>query len=568
MPRLAHVRRIAKTEVRRTTRSVGDSRTQLVAIALTVAMFTVFAGVAGYALFVAGEALRAGDVPEIPVAGGIVGIVRGAVGLAFVFLVVMSIVRTVGKRATVDEPAALLLASRVRDVVPAIVCTEFVLFMSWILPPIAVLVAGFSYGAQAPLVALSLPVILVGVALPAIWVGFLLGLVAHHLVTRYPPLARHRTALVVVAFLAYFGLIFTGSFDEAVAMLFEPVQASPLSWYGDLLLLGVPNVSPSPLRIGAAVVATVALLPLLQVASVTVASFHWFSDPAREADDEDDETVTATGGRTHRGTSTASGVVTRLLRPLDRPTRQIVNVAWVRTRRAPIKLLYLAYPLFGFLQQFATIVETRQVPEHMPFLLALYVAWGAAMAFTLNPLGDDGPVLPATLSSPLSGRQFVAGHVLAGVIPGVPVALAVVGGSALASPLSPTMTLAAVGVGVLGAVFAPVLAAGIGVSFPRFGSVQVAGNRKAVVPSKTAMLVFTLALMVVAFGAAVAFVPLAREVVVAILGLLVGFVTPWELALSPGTVQPVGYVLVLAGVVSPVASYRYAVAHYETYTMD
>ncbi|WP_435317124.1 hypothetical protein [Haloarchaeobius sp. TZWSO28] len=566
MPRLGHVRRIATVEVKRTARSLGDNRTQLAAVALTVAMLTVFAGAAAYVLVTAGETLRAGDLPEVPVPGGVVGLVRGGVGLGFVFLVVMSAIRTVGKRATVDEPAGLLLASPVRNVVPGVVCSELVLYLSWLLLPIAVLVTGFSYGARAPGVLLALPVVVLGVALPAIWLGYLLGLVGHHLVTRYPPLARNRTVLVAAAFVAYFALIFTGSFGEAVSLLFEPVQASPLSWYGDLLLLGAPAVSPSVVRAGLAVLATLALLPVLQVATVTVASFHWFSDPAREVE-EDDEAVAA-GTNALQGTGRLSVLTAPLLRPLDRPTRQVVRVAWIRTKRAPIKLLYLGYPLFAFLQQFAAIVETGRVPEHIPFLLGLYVAWGTAMAFTLNPLGDDSPVLPATLSSPLTGRQFVAGHVLAGVIPGLPVALVVVGVSAVVSPLSPTLAVAATAAGALATVLAPTLAAGIGVSFPRFGSVKVAGNRKAVVPSKTAMLVFSLALGAVAFGAAAAFVPLVREVAVGLLGLIVAFVTPWELSLAPGTVQPVGYAVVVASALAPVVSYRYAVQRYDSYTVD
>ncbi|WP_267642180.1 hypothetical protein [Haloarchaeobius amylolyticus] len=567
MPRFDHVRRIARTEVRRTVRGVGDNRTQLVAVAFTVAMFTVIAGIAGYALVQVGEAFRAGDVPDIPVADGVVGLVRGAVGLAFLGLVLMSAIRTVGKRATVDEPAGLLLASRVRDVVPAVVCSEFVLYLSWLLAPVLVVVVGFSYGAGAPGVVLALPAVVVGVGLPGIWLGYLVGLVAHHLVTRYPPLARNRGVLVAVAFVAYFGLIFTGTFGEAVSLLFDPVQASPLSWYGDLLLLGAPAVSPSLLRAGAAVTATLALLPVLQVATVRVASYHWFSDPAHDAETDEAESA-AVGPDALTGDSVLSRVTDPLLRPLARPTRQVVRVAWLRTRRAPIKLLYLGYPLFAFLQQFATIVETGEVPAHMPFLLALYVAWGAAMAFTLNPLGDDGPVLPATLSSPLTGRQFVTGHVLAGVLPGLPVALVVVGASAAASPLSPDLAAAAVGTGLLGVVLAPVLAAGIGVSFPRFGSVKVAGNRKAVVPSKTAMLVFSLALGAVAYGAALAFVPVAREATVGILGLVVAVATPWELSLAAGTAQPVGYALVLAGAVAPLASFQYAVGQYDAYTVD
>ncbi|WP_435334941.1 hypothetical protein [Haloarchaeobius sp. TZWWS8] len=561
MPRLAHVRGVAVTEFRRSLRAVAENRTQVVALSLLAAVFGVFSLASGFAVAQFGEAVRTGTVPEIPLPGGLVGGARGAVGLGFLAVAVMSVFRTVGKRATVDEPAALLLASRVRDVVPGVVLAEVLGFSLWVSVPVAAVVGGFALGAQAPLVAVAAPVAFVGVLLPAVWLGFLVGLFAHLLVTRYPPLARHRTALVVVALGVYLGLVFTGSFDALVSVLFEPMQSSPLSWYADLLLLGAPGLSASPVRAGLAVATTLVSLPLLQAASVRVADYHWFSDPARETEPESSAVTAPTRSRD-------AGLAARLLRPLDRPTRQIVRVAWTRTRRAPIKLLYLAYPVFGFMRDLQTVVETGSVARHVPFLLAFYVAWGTAMAFALNPFGDDGPALPAALTSPLSGRQFVTGHVLAGGILGVPVAVLLVAPAALVSPLSPLLAAGAVAVGVVGSLLAPALAVGVGVAFPRFGSVQVVGNRRAVVPSKTAMVVFSLALAGVGFAAGLTFLGFVRDATAALLGVLVAVVTPWELSLAAATLRPVGLVLLVLGLCSPAVSYVYAVRAYETYSLE
>ncbi|WP_435360973.1 hypothetical protein [Haloarchaeobius sp. DFWS5] len=555
-----HVRRIATTELRRAVRVIVGNRIQLASMGLVALMFGGLSLAAGYGFSLLGEELLAGGLTDIPIGGGVVGAARGVIGLAFVGIFVMSVVRTVAKRATVDEPASLLLASRVRDIVPAFVLAEVAGFVIWLVVPITAVVVGFAYGAQAPLVALVTPVVFLGVALPAVYLGFFVGLLVHYLITRYPPLARHRTALIALAGVAYFGLIFTGAFNDLTGALFEPMQSSPLSWYADLLLLGAPNVSVSVARIGAAVATTLVVVPLVHVASVRVADNNWFSDPARD-DDED------TGPRYESDRD--GSLATRLLRPLDRPTREVVRIAWIRTRRAPIKLLYLLYPLFAFIAPLQEIIQTGDVPAHVPFLLAAYVAWGTAMAFTLNPLGDDGPALPSMLTSPMTGRQFITGHVLAGAIVGVPIAVVLVGVSTAISPLvdDPPMAAAALAVGVLGSIFGPLLAAGFGIAFPRFGSVKVAGNRKAVVPSKSAMLVFSLALAAVGAAAALTFEPAIRELAALVVSLGVTFFTPWELSVAASTFRPIGIAVLALGLASPVASYVYAVRTFENYTL-
>lgn len=549
------VRRIARTEFRRTLRKLADSTVQLVALAVAGFMFSGLA-LGGASLFaILGRELRTGSLNDVPVSGGVVGGLRGAIGLLVLGLFALATFRTIAQRGGIDEPETVLLAARVRDVVPGVLVAETVGYLAWVTLPVALAVGGFAFGARAPLVVVALPVVLLGVLLPAIWLGFCLGLVGRHLTTRYEPIARNRTVLGLLAFLAYMGLVFGNGFAVLTELLFEPLQNTPISGYADLLLLGAPNVDASPLRAAGAVATTVAVVGVAHPVSVRLANYHWFSDPATETEHERvaDESGFALGDR--------------LLGVVDRPTRSVVRVAWTRTRRAPIKLVYALYPLFFLISDVQTIVQTGTVPGHLPWVLGLYVAWGVALAFALNPLGDDGPALEATLTAPVSGRQYVVGHVLAGALVGAPVAVLVVAPVAVLSPLPPVEAAAAVGVAVAGTVLSPLLAIGVGMTFPRFGSVQVAGNKQAVVPSKTALAAFSLGLVTIAGNVALATSAGNRQLLAALLNGVVGFLTPWTLGLDPAWLWPASLVVVAAAVAAPLLSYVYAVRRFERFTL-
>ncbi|MFD1644337.1 hypothetical protein [Haloarchaeobius litoreus] len=551
-----HVRRIARMEFRRTLRKLGDSTVQVVALAFAGLMFSTISLGAASLFAILGRDLRTGSLGDLPIEGGLVAGVRGAVGLAVLGLLALATFRTIAQRGSVDEPETVLLAARVRDVVAGILVAETVNYLAWLTVPLAFTVGGFAYGARAPLVLLALPVVLLGVLLPAIWLGFCLGLVGRHLVTRYEPIARNRTAIGLLAFLVYMGLVFGNGFAVLTELLFEPLQSTPLSGYGDLLLLGAPNVDASPLRAGGAVATTVAVVLVGHLLAVRLANYHWFSDPATETE--------------HERVETDSGLALgdRLLAVVDRPTRSVVRVAWTRTRRAPIKLIYAVYPLFFLISDVQTIVRTGTIPSHLPWLLGLYVAWTVALAFALNPLGDDGPALEATLTAPISGRQYVVGHVLAGAVVGIPAAVLVVAPVAFLSPLPPAEAAAAVGVAVLGTLLTPLLAIGVGMTFPRFGSVQVAGNKQAVVPSKTALATFSVALVTIAGNVALATDAGTRQLLAALANGLVGFLTPWTLGLDPAWLLPVSGVVVAAGLAAPLLSYVYAVDRFERFTLS
>ncbi|MFC7193998.1 hypothetical protein ACFQL4_03975 [Halosimplex aquaticum] len=179
----------------------------------------------------------------------------------------------------------------------------------------------------------------------------------------------------------------------------------------------------------------------------------------------------ADGGRDERGRgrdapSTSEDRLARWLEAaVDRPTAALITLAWRRAARAPLKLMYAAYPLFFGTGAFVEILQTGQIPVYLPYGLLVFLAWAGGVVFTLNPLGDQGSVLATTLLSEVTGHRFVGAHVLAGLLVVVPVGTALVAVTAVLSPLDARSAAILTGLAPVSMVVAAALSVGIGMAF-------------------------------------------------------------------------------------------------------
>lgn len=454
----------------------------MLAVAGLLFLAVSLAGAVG--AYVAGAALRTGEaaLPGFLGGDGLVAGVRGAVGLAWLGTAGLAAARTAGTRGDVDDHQGLLLATDVRNVVGGFVALEAAYYVVWAGAPLAFVVGGLAAGARAPLFPVAAVLAVAGLLAAAVPLGFAVGIAIRHLAVVFEPIARHRRLVGGVAFAAYLGLIVTGRLGNVVALLFDPVQAAPPSWLGDLLVLTMPVAGGSPVRAGVAVAASAALLGASLLAATRAARVHWYADPP-DGDGESVETGSGFG---------ADGPLAGLV---GRPTRAVATATLLRARRAPLTMVYVLWPAFGAISVVQDVVQTGRIPTTLPYYMLLYVAWAAGAGLALNPLGNLSATLPATLVSRVSGRSFVAGHVLAGGLVGVPLAVVVVGASAVASPLALPVAAAVTGASVVAVLGACTLAVGVGTLFPRFGTVQVAGDREAHAPSKLGMAVYSLVLL-------------------------------------------------------------------------
>lgn len=552
---ISRSRLIARVELRRSLRAVWGNTTQLVALGAMGVLFLLPMVVGGWlGARAAGEALAAGttDFAGLSVAAG----VRGAFALVWLGLAALTVMRAVGATATVDEADGLLTTVPVRAVVGGILLAEGVRIGVWLAVPLVAVVGGFAVGAGTPLPVVAASIAVLAVLATALPAGYVVGLWIRQALTGYETIARHRTKLAVLAAVAYFGLFATGEFETVTTVLFGALQESPMGWLGDVALAGAPGIEASVWRVVAGLGIAAVAAPLLFRGAVHSATVHWFADPARPTETR---TETATAAST-------TGRTDRLLAPVARPTRAITRVTWLRARRAPIKLLYAAYPLFGLVGIGPEILQSG-IPWYLPYLAAGYLVWASGVLVTLNPLGDQGPVFPATLTAPVTGGQFVRGHVLAGVLVGLPLSILVVAPVALLT-LDPVAALAltvATGAGVLAA---PVLAVGVGVAVPRFGAVKVTGSRTAVVPSKTAFFAYTLVLGSAVVAGLLAFEPELTATVATVVSALIAFLTPISPSISPAGLRAFAGAVLVATLVSPLVAYRYATDRFDRFTID
>ncbi|KYH27569.1 hypothetical protein HAPAU_02370 [Halalkalicoccus paucihalophilus] len=536
--------RIARIECLRGRRAISTEPIQLLGFAVFTLLFVGGPTVGGsYVAYHFADSIVAA-VPVLAVA-------RGALALLWLVSAILLAQRAVGKTGRIDNDAGLLTTVPAADVVGGLVLAEFARLMSVVAVPILAVSAALAIGLRAPTAFPSLVLALFALFVTALLAGHLVGTLLKTVFARSELLTRYRSVLAVVGFLVYLAAVSSQAFGRVLSRLFVLLQDVPIAWFGDLLVLGVPGVDPDPMRVAGAICLLVIGGPSLLALDVRTAIRLWYSDGARPA------------ARTRHGSSGSNPVLSRVA---TGPTRTVAATVWARTARAPFRLVYVAYPLLFLFVPLRDAATSGRVPESLPVLLALYGAWAIGAA-ALNPLGDEGPMLPVTLTSTVRGSQFVRGQVLSVTAVGLPVLVAVIAIAGALSPLEPTVWVLLTAVSALLSVTGPVVALAIGTAFPRFGAVRITRNRRVVVPSKRAFVSYSFVLAMGFFGAGVALIPGGATLVsnaVAFWSTLL--VSPVEIA--PATLRLVGGVVAVSlGAVVPPVAYQYVVRRFDTYTL-
>jgi len=318
------------------------------------------------------------------------------------------------------------------------------------------------------------------------------------------------------------------------------LAATPAGWFAHL---GLFAFGGDPVRGVGALAVTAVGAPLLAVAALRLADFVWHADPLPADEPEEAETG-----------STGTGVEAYL--PISRPTAAVVRRCWRRGRRSPITLVYVPYPLFFVAPPIAESLSQGAVTTTLPVVASLYAPWAVGAAFTLNPLGDEGVVLPATVTSGVGGRRYALGRILAGALPGTPVAVVATLALGVFSPLSAVATVALAGIVLVLCPAAAAIAAGFGATLPNTDSSEVFRGREAVLPSPWAFLGYSLVLVIAAVPGVLVWFPLSADLLGAAYGTGVG------------TVQLLGTAATLVlGAVAGYVGYRVAARAIATFEM-
>ena len=494
-PSVRHVSLIVRTEARRRIRALSGSPLRAVLLLLGGGLLVVFQLGLAVAVYFLADRIAAGST--LPLA-------RVVAAGAWTLFVVVTAVSIVSNRSSYDAMDGLLTTVPAADVATAMVFTEAGGAVLPFAPSVVLAPAAFGLATGSFRAALAGFVGLACLFATATLTGFVAGFAVKNLAVRSAFVARFRGVLAALVFLAYLAVITTQTGGQVAGPVARAVAATPVAWFADLALLPVAPVSVLA-GVGAlALSVCVAVGALAVVFPLTEAL--WYADRARPA-------ARSTGSAAT--TTVTPGAFARLD---GGPAGWIAHKSVLRARRAPVKLLFLAYPLFALVSPIGQAVQSGVVPALLAAYVAVYAAWAAGAGFALNPLGDEGAALPVSATSGVRGRTFARGHLLATAVVGAPIALVVTAVVGSFSPLAPVAVAALVVASAGLCVGAGGVAAGVGSVLPRFEAVRVTRSRRATVPSLLAFVVYSVVLLVTASPAMAVAVPLVRDWLAGALG--------------------------------------------------
>lgn len=484
---LKHVYQIARTELLNRKRSIeGSSRV----FALMIS--GLFGGLMGLfcvgGMFVAGRAV--GDTAALNGAHAVAAGVFGMAGL----IATMRVAQGMGLPADAD---GLLTTVPHREAVAGYLLAETVVLLGAPTPFVILGSVAFGIGAGSAMSILLVAFAALSLGVLGVLCGIALGTGIRVLVARSPMLARFQVVIGAILMLVYFWVIFNGATESVMGPFFTVVGASPIGWYGDLALFTVHEINF--VRSLGAIGVTLVGIPGAGVVCGLFAGQLWYQRSV--APD-------VASGSSEMGNVPIAGA------SISRPMRHVVHKTWLRARRAPIRLVYVVYPLFLLVPALEDIAQLS-VPASLPGLLAFYGAWATGAAFTLNPIGDEEAVLPITLTTSIRGRSFVGALCLAGVVIGLPatVIATVLTGMITSPPLSVWAFGGVVFTAAVLPITAAAIAVGAGTTFPRLEPAMITRSREGVVPSTFAFLLFSVVFGFVSLPALSVLAPTTRHTI-------------------------------------------------------
>jgi ABC-2 type transport system permease protein len=410
-----------------------------------------------------------------------------AIGVAL-----MVSLRTVQEYGDLDEPAPVLTAIPYQEAVWELLLMAYIEFVELAVVPILAVAVAFAVGAGSVASIPVITVVLLAVVALSTTAGFVLGQLLTLSSIRVAFVRRYKTLIGVLAFVVYFIVAATGALANIFKVDWTVIGASPLGWVADLALVVAPT---SLIGITRPTVAAVTLLVgsiFLTWFAVRLTGAVWYADPVQPDDDTDDRNTASgvwTGGL-------SSGFSERLFGGrLSHPTLRIAQKSWRRAYRVPLKIQFAVLPGLFLIGPIRQSLEAGEITILLPISIAIYGAWATGAAFTLNPLGDEGAVLPLTLISGIRGTQFLRGLLFAGIAIGGPLTVVLAMAVGFASPMD---VFSAIVTGMLGGILcvsACAIGVGVGTAFPKFD--PLSSNNPVVVPGMLAFAVYSLVFFLV-----------------------------------------------------------------------
>jgi ABC-2 type transport system permease protein len=476
-----HSLRIGVVEYQRTVRKFWMSKGRLIILCGPVVFISL--ALFGLSLIFVDELRSLSGSISLPAS------TRGTIGMFWLFYTFLIGQKVITERSHIACEELLLTTVSARTVASGLVVAEILRITSLVALPTVIVTGMVVYAFYTPVSILLLPIAVGLFVLSSIIVGYAGGFIGALLLVRSRFVARYKTVIGTVLAIVFFGgysaLLYAPVLDLDIGM--EVLAWIPVSWFVDLAVVGAP-ITQSWVNVAGVLITTLVILIGGGYAIVWLTTALWFDDPVRV---DDGETTPPTPGPSRDALTSALRPL-RLPSGLDTPVRRVAQTTLIRTWRNPSKLSFVMLPVFMAGGSLINVVRLGLASEIAPVIAVIAIPWIAGAAFGLNPLGDERRVLPTTLTTSLTGKQFVHGITIPGRLIGLPAVIVLTVGTTVVSPYSILERVGLLAIGVVLLFTSVQLAPLVGMWFPRFSAVTVRQSREVVPPSITAMSIHSL----------------------------------------------------------------------------
>jgi ABC-2 type transport system permease protein len=449
---------------------------------------------------------------------------RGSIALFWLFAVFMITQRVVSARTRIEAEPLMLTTVSARTVAGGLLVAETLRGLAYLGLPVLVLTGTgvFLFGALVSLI--LVPAAAVLFTATAVITGAVVGYAVAWLVATSPFVARHKTVLGSAASLIGMGGYFLFFFPQIGGVSQAALAWLPIGWFADLAMIGTGLMDASFRSVGVLLSSVVLLLGGGAIVERETTAL-WFIEPV-SVDTEDTTRAADVGKGKTSPRSSRRDALAAAVKPLavprvvPTPVRRVAEWALLRTRREPNRLTFLIMPVAGIGSAFiSTGIQSGALRTLAAPVCAVLLPWLAGSLFALNPFGDEGVVLPMTLTA-VSGKQYVRGLMVPGLVLGLPVVLVV---TTIAGVVSPYTLFEQVSLVVLSGYLTCVSVAmtpAIGMAFPRFSAISI-GQSQEVLPPRMSAAILHLA-MITLPGALLVILIISPKIARIILAGLVG----------------------------------------------
>lgn len=471
-----HAIQIGRFEFRRSVRALRQDRARFGLMAFGSVVMTLLITGMGF-LFI--DVLRDIEGMSIPAP------VQGTIVFFWLFDVYMVAQRVASAKNRIETEPLMLTTVSARTVIGGLLIAEVLRMLAYVLLPAIAISILIAYALAAPLLLITVLLAMILFATTAVTAGSVIGYGVALLIATSPFVARHKTALGVPAAILGMGGIFLFQFPQVTGISQTALAWLPPAWIVDVAVLGAPIKTSLVHVIGIVIGSGLFVTAGGLVAEWETTSFWFSDDPATTTTDTKQSDTTTTATKTvesEESSALASAVTPFRANMVSLPVQRVAQMTVLRAWRDPQRLTFVLMPVVALGSSLIGSGGTDGVFATAPAALAVIIPWVAGAVFTLNPFGDEGAMLPITLTG-VTGSQYVRGITLPGLLIGLPVAICLTIGSSF---LSSYGILVRVGLGVL-TVFLTIISVAlgplIGMTFPRFDAISV-GNAKNVVPPR------------------------------------------------------------------------------------